>query len=83
MIRADWYKEAMKDAGIPLSTEEEDIIDKITKNGRFNEVVYMRKVMVETPVFLTKNQIDIIRMLAYVHNAIREVGRKNGNWAAK
>ena len=78
MIRADWYKDAMEDACIPISQHELEIIDKISHGGKFNETVYMKRVMFETPIFLTQNQIAILRMLAYVQEQIKEIGRKNG-----
>ena len=78
MVRCDWYRQAMKEAGIPISRYEDEIIKNIEQSGKFDENRYVRKVRMETPVYITDNQYSIIRMLSFIENAVREVGRKNG-----
>lgn len=78
MIRAEWYKTYCKEADIPLSHQERDLMEQMTtKKGLFNEEMYMMRILKETSMPLTKHQVMIMRMLAFIEKEVREMQKGN------
>ena len=78
MIRAEWYKQYCKEADIPLSHQEKDLMEEMTtKKGLFNEEVYIVRILKETSMPLTKHQVMIMRMLAQMEKEVREMQKGN------
>ena len=78
MIRAKWYKELMEYVDIPLSKTEIELLDKMTsKKGMVKEQVYMMRLLKQTAIPLTDNQITIMNMLAWIEGTAKAIKDKN------